>query len=455
MSDFNETQRERVAFCQSCGRGLTAEERRVVGKAIYCEPCLEARIGSSAGSQAGAAGASAGSNPGYDAGYVPPSGSGAVPPPPVGGGVPNPGLAALLGFIPGVGAMYNGQYAKGIVHLLIFAVLTSLAEDHGFFGIFVAGWIVYQVIEAYHTARARRDGEPLPNPFGLNDIGERFGFGRSWAAGRPPQDGTYVPPVPPPPPPGGFPPPNTAWGGQQTGSAQPGGQSWGGPTETYGYAPGSNYGTDAGYGAGTSWASAPPPPPSGAVPPVNPYAQVPDPGFSSGLGRSRFPVGALWLIGLGVFFLVGNAGLFRAFPVHQLVPFLLIGVGVWIFVRRMTATGASLADDGTPAYRMRLASALRGSVWVMLVGVLFLLSSFHILSWNRSWPLFIIVAGLMTFLQRSVSRPIGPYPEYPYGGPPGAPPPQAGGPVSPATPSNPPESSTSIVPSRQRDEEER
>jgi hypothetical protein len=36
-------------------------------------------------------------------------------------GEPSPGLAALLGFIPGVGAMYNEQYAKGIVHLMVFA----------------------------------------------------------------------------------------------------------------------------------------------------------------------------------------------------------------------------------------------------------------------------------------------------------------------------------------------
>ena len=56
-------------------------------------------------------------------------------PPPPSTGEPNPGLAALLGFIPGVGAMYNGQYAKGIVHLIIFAVLVSLADEHGIFGL--------------------------------------------------------------------------------------------------------------------------------------------------------------------------------------------------------------------------------------------------------------------------------------------------------------------------------
>ena len=31
-----------------------------------------------------------------------------------------PGLAFALGFIPGVGAIYNGQYLKGLVHALIF-----------------------------------------------------------------------------------------------------------------------------------------------------------------------------------------------------------------------------------------------------------------------------------------------------------------------------------------------
>ena len=107
-------------------------------------------------------------------------------PPPIGAGEPSPGLAALLGFIPGVGAMYNGQYAKGIVHLMVFAVLVSLADDvNGIFGLFIAGWICYMVIEAHHTACARRDGTPLPNPIGLNDLSERLGFGKAWPGSAP------------------------------------------------------------------------------------------------------------------------------------------------------------------------------------------------------------------------------------------------------------------------------
>ena len=106
----------------------------------------------------------------------------------------------------------------------------------------------------------------------------------------------------------------------------------------------------------------------------------------------------------------------------------------------MTGTGNGIADDGTPAYQYRLFSALRGSIWVILVGVLFLLDSFEILSWSHSWPLFIIVAGLMAVFQRTTFNSAAAV-AYPYGVPPASP-------VAPA-----PSASTSIVPSSQHDQE--
>src|SRR5208282_4607388 len=90
---------------------------------------------------------------------------------------PHPVLAAFLGLIPGVGAMYNGQFIKGLIHIVIFAVLVSAAHVYGIFGLFIAGWVFYQVFEAYHTAKARRDGEPLPDPLGLNEVGYWFSSG--------------------------------------------------------------------------------------------------------------------------------------------------------------------------------------------------------------------------------------------------------------------------------------
>ena len=32
-------------------------------------------------------------------------------------------IALFLGFIPGVGAIYNGQYAKGLVHAVVFGLI--------------------------------------------------------------------------------------------------------------------------------------------------------------------------------------------------------------------------------------------------------------------------------------------------------------------------------------------
>ena len=164
-----------VAFCQTCGRPLTRETARPVGQAVFCEPCLEARL---AGGPAGGP-AQPPPPPGsyaqtpYASGF----GSGLDPAAP---SLPNPGLATILGFIPGVGAMYNEQYAKGIVHLIVFVLLIIITGSYGIFGIFIAGWEFYMAIDANHTARARRDGLPLPNPFGLNEIGERLGFGKAW-----------------------------------------------------------------------------------------------------------------------------------------------------------------------------------------------------------------------------------------------------------------------------------
>jgi TM2 domain-containing membrane protein YozV len=64
----------------------------------------------------------------------------------------------LSGLFPfGVGAMYNGQFLKGIIYLVIFAGLVTL-QGHGkgqpFFGLVLAGFYFYQIIEAVQSANA-------------------------------------------------------------------------------------------------------------------------------------------------------------------------------------------------------------------------------------------------------------------------------------------------------------
>jgi Domain of unknown function (DUF5668)/B-box zinc finger len=395
MNCANHPERERVAFCQNCGKPLCSECTRVVGSAVFCEPCLAARL--------------AGAPPYASTSDHINSVVDGVIPPPHAPGAPSPGLATLLGFIPGVGAMYNGQYAKGIVHLIVFAILISLTNDvSGLFGLFIAGWIIYQAIDANHTARARLAGTPLPNPFGLNDLGERLGFGKAWPTAAPytPSATPHTPSDPATTPPPKYPP------------YTPSAASWGAPPETY-----STYGA----------------PPMSANPPYSTPYPTGDPNLTNPnfMPRHRFPAGAVWLIGLGSFFLLTNTGLFHGFRIHHFLPFLLIGIGVWLFVRCMTNSGGSLSDDGTPMYRYRVLRALRSSLWVTLVGVLFLLQEFHIMSWSRSWPLFIIASGVMIFLQRFAYDRAA-YHSYAY--------PPPAGPVAPTPPT-----STSIVPATHSD----
>ena len=80
----------------------------------------------------------------------------------------SPGLAFLLGLLPGVGAIYNAQYLKGFMHVAIFGLLVTLiSSGHGdgggeaFLGILVAAWWAYMPFEAYHTAKRRQLGMPV------------------------------------------------------------------------------------------------------------------------------------------------------------------------------------------------------------------------------------------------------------------------------------------------------
>lgn len=134
------------AFCRTCGKPLCEKCTHDVRGVIYCEDCIAARL----------------------QGTLPAAPAGATPPPAQ--GAPSPGLAAVLGFIPGVGAVYNGQYMKAFIHVLLVGALIWAADRVGIFGLFIAAFWFYMVFDAYKTAQARLRGEPLPDPFGL----ERF-----------------------------------------------------------------------------------------------------------------------------------------------------------------------------------------------------------------------------------------------------------------------------------------
>jgi hypothetical protein len=88
----------------------------------------------------------------------------------------HPFLALILGFIPGVGAIYNGQYAKGLIHAVVFGLLISIVNGlhHGplepLFALLIGAWVFYMAFEAYHTARKRRYGGSVEEFSSLFDV---------------------------------------------------------------------------------------------------------------------------------------------------------------------------------------------------------------------------------------------------------------------------------------------
>ena len=143
------TEVEATGYCRNCGKALCIECRRDVGSILYCEPCLAELV--------------------------------ARPQPVAVPGAGNPGVAAILGIIPGLGAVYNGEYMKAVIHLLIFggtiAILSSgqASPFEPLFGIFLAAFIIYMPIEAYRTAQAKARGQAPSTPLG--DFGSQQPIG--------------------------------------------------------------------------------------------------------------------------------------------------------------------------------------------------------------------------------------------------------------------------------------
>jgi hypothetical protein len=166
-----------TAYCRTCGKPVCAECRRDAYGTVYCPE--HAPAPAAAGPPPAFAAA-----PGAPPPYAPPPG--AADPRMAGGPPPNyvypdisPALALFLGFIPGVGAIYNGQYAKGLVHAVVFGILCSILDSGAgglepVFGIVLAAWFFYMAFEAYHTAQRRRRGEPVDEYSSLINLrGER------------------------------------------------------------------------------------------------------------------------------------------------------------------------------------------------------------------------------------------------------------------------------------------
>src|ERR1051325_10343647 len=124
MEPVNESGQNAVGYCRACGKGLTADLVYTYQGTIYCQehvPQMASQSTTQNPYTAPPPVASASASQSTSGNYTSSS-----PYNPAASTI-SPGLAFLLGLIPGVGSIYNGQYAKGFVHVLIAGLLFSLS----------------------------------------------------------------------------------------------------------------------------------------------------------------------------------------------------------------------------------------------------------------------------------------------------------------------------------------
>jgi hypothetical protein len=177
MNCLNHPDVPAIAFCRECGKALCETCRRAADGTVYCEEHLPAAAWSAPAPPPppAAAAASPYAAPAYAAPEATPyTTSQPLPGRPPGDTGASPGLAFLLGFIPGVGAIYNGQYAKGLIHVFIMGGLIAIVNSdeiggnlQPLIGMMIAVWVFYMAFEAYHTAKRRQLGQPVDEFSGI------------------------------------------------------------------------------------------------------------------------------------------------------------------------------------------------------------------------------------------------------------------------------------------------
>jgi len=169
-----------TGFCRNCGKAMCSVCARPVHEVLYCENCLAQGMG------VPTAAVPPPQNPYSAPGYAPPA---FVPPiatvPPPQPGKSSGAIAFILGFIlPGLGAVYNGEYNKALIHIVIFASLVfGLANSDDLsagaitmLGLLLSGFIFYTAFDSMRVAQAKNSGQPVAaDP--LDSIGRNLPLG--------------------------------------------------------------------------------------------------------------------------------------------------------------------------------------------------------------------------------------------------------------------------------------
>src|SRR5215467_12537936 len=154
-----------VGYCRNCGKAMCSTCVRPVRDVLYCEDCLATIMGIP------------GAVPSAPGAAVP--APGVLPPPMPARTGGSPGVAFVLGLFPGLGAVYNGEYNKALIHIVVFvAMIVGLNSDPGdsatlLLALLLAGFILYMAADAMKTTRAKNLGETPVDPL------------ESWSKNRP------------------------------------------------------------------------------------------------------------------------------------------------------------------------------------------------------------------------------------------------------------------------------
>jgi hypothetical protein len=114
-------------FCTTCSKPLCAECSHHIKGKCYCQDCLVR----------GAEWAAAAKDLPATAG--------------------SPKKAAWCALIPGMGAVYNGEYQKAVTYFAVFAALSVMGNRiDGIFGFGASVFLIFTIFDAYRTAQAKR-----------------------------------------------------------------------------------------------------------------------------------------------------------------------------------------------------------------------------------------------------------------------------------------------------------
>jgi fatty acid desaturase len=76
-----------------------------------------------------------------------------------------PKRAATLSLIPGMGAVYNGEYRKALTQFAIFAALLIMSDEvHGVFGFGAVVFLIFTMFDSYRTAETQLRTRMEPKP---------------------------------------------------------------------------------------------------------------------------------------------------------------------------------------------------------------------------------------------------------------------------------------------------